>query len=276
MSEAWYYVLGSERVGPIDRSELETLFGDGTIGMESYVWKKGFDNWKVLKTVEELESLYATSSDEVPSFDSLEDIPVVSEEEEMPEEIQEDDTEDFDLYSIGEEEKVFSIKIGLDRGSEEAEYGPFSLVQLRRAYSEKRINGKTYIFTPGMENWILLGDFELFETISGEAPPSISPEDRREAQRKPFIARMFFHDNREVFEGICRDISVGGLQVLVADFPARVGEEVSMNVHPDNSEYCFTASGVIVRKLEGNSGFSLRFDNLSEDAMQAISSYINA
>lgn len=271
MSDVWYYVQGSERVGPVERSELDQLFANGVINADSYVWKKGFDNWKVLNSVEELSDLLnvGIGSEEVEDIPPM-DEGFMEEEEEMPERI-----EGIDLSQIGDHDKKFTIKVGIDRGGVEAEYGPFSIAQLKKAYEQKRINEKTYIFTPGMENWIFLGDFELYEKVTGDMPPEINPEERRRAVRKPFIAKMFFHDNSSVYEGICRDISVGGLQILVAGFPAEVGEKVSMNVHPDNSEHCFTASGVVVRKLEGDSGFSLRFDELSDDARAAIHSYIN-
>ncbi len=273
MSDVWYYVQGNERVGPVDYSELEQLYSDGTINDDSYVWTKGFDNWKVLNTVDELSGLM---NPEASSQDELEEIPSMMGQENGEEEIEfPERIEALDLTQIGEDEKVFTIKVGVDRGGEEAEYGPFSLGQLKKAYEQKRINEKTYIFTPGMENWVFLGDFDLYQSITGDVPPEIDEQERRRAVRKPFIARMFFHNNTTVFEGICRDISVGGLQILVSGFPAKVGEKVSMNVHPDNSDHCFTASGVVVRKLEGDTGFSLRFDDLSETAKSAISSYIH-
>jgi len=279
MSDVWYYVQGNERVGPVERSELGELYKEGVINEQSYIWTKGFDNWKVFNSVDELSDLLNPPEEssaqveeditEIPSMDGD------NEADEEDDEILPDRIEPLDLNQIGDDEKVFTIKVGVDRGGEEVEYGPFSLIQLRKAYDQKRINEKTYIFTPGMDNWVFLADFDLYQSITGDAPPEIDAQDRRRAVRKPFIARMFFHDNTTVYEGICRDISVGGLQILVSEFPAQVGEQVSMNVHPDNSDHHFTASGVIVRKLEGNTGFSLRFDGLSEDAKSAISSYIH-
>jgi len=38
MSELWYYVQGSERIGPVERSELEQLYSSSVINTESYVW----------------------------------------------------------------------------------------------------------------------------------------------------------------------------------------------------------------------------------------------
>lgn len=299
MSTGWYYVQGSERVGPVEQSDIENLFHEGVLNPDSYVWRKGFDNWKNLNSVDEFGSLLMGGSgggdtSAEPMETATEDIHIDgpdthSQEEGLEEEhAPQDDVSfipqmgadsaqggAFDLNSIGMHSKVFSIKVGLDRGGSESEFGPFSLEQLKRAYQENRINEKTFIFTPGMETWIFLGDFPRFNEIAGGLPPEISDADRRFNVRKPFVARLFFHDNKQVYEGICRDISVGGLQVLVSDFPCEVGEKVSMNVHPDNTDYHFTASGKVVRKLDGDTGFSLRFEDLAPEAHAAIQSYIN-
>lgn len=298
MSMQWYYVQGSERVGPVSEEDIHQLYSDGVLTPDSYVWRKGFDNWKSLNSVDEFGALASGrgapisqvedesyESDEVvlqPSDDDLDypdmgggssddisDIPQMGGGERGS------NGSSFDLHSIGFDEKVFSIKVGYDRGANEAEYGPFSLSQLNRAYSEQRINEKTFVFTPGMTTWVLLGDFDRADEIMGGMPPQITDADRRINVRKPFVARLFFHDNNQVYEGICRDISVGGLQILVSHFPCSVGDKVSMNVHPDNSDYHFTASGTVVRKLDGDAGFSLRFEGLSPEAQSSIQSYIS-
>lgn len=272
MSAQWYYVQGSERVGPVEKEEIHSLFHEGVLNPESYVWRKGFDNWKNLNAIDEFDSLL-TGDDDSHDNDTYED--EVESIPQMDEGHVETRPSSFDLNSIGHNDKVFTIKVGYDRGGNENEYGPFSIAQLSRAFEEKRISERTFIFTPGMTTWVLLGDFERFEDIAGSLPPKITEEDRRFNVRKPFVARLFFHDNQTVYEGICRDISVGGLQILVSEFPCSVGDKVSMNVHPDNSDYHFTASGKVVRKLEGNAGFSLRFEDLAPDAHSAIQSYIN-
>ena len=102
-----------------------------------------------------------------------------------------------------------------------------------------------------------------------------APVDYGIRERKPFVARMLFHDNSEVYEGACRDISVGGMQILVSDFPGEVGEEIALNVHPENGEYCFVAAGKIVRFLDGKQGFSFRFTELSDDAKKVIENYVD-
>ncbi len=278
MAVSWYYVDGNERMGPVEESEIGSLIRQGKLDADSYIWREGFDNWEHLRNAEELARfLMAVPSDQgqpvIPSGGQEEDdisaIPL------MEEQGGDRRSSSFDWSHLGDEDQVLSIKIGYDRGGDEAEYGPFTINQLKRAFQEERINEKTFIYAPGMENWMLLGDTPLFEKFSGGLPPQIEEEDRRFNSRKPFVARLFFTDQDAVFEGICRDISIGGLQVLIANFPGSVGEQVSMNVHPDNSEHCFVASGKIVRLLEGGAGFSLRFENLNEEAFGAIQNYID-
>lgn len=260
MSSSWYYVRGSDRIGPVEESELAQLFAAGTLDAESYVWTKGFDNWQRAKSVDSLQSLLTkkTSSAGIPNVTPPKsDRPVL------------------DVGSLPEDRPCVTIKIGYDRGADDVEYGPYSIAQLRRAYKENRINGKTFIYVPGMENWQFLAETALYDRITSDMPPIIADSERRMHIRRPFVARLLFHDRQEVYEGVCRDISVGGLQVLVANFPCKSGDEVKMNVHPDNGAQSFTATGKIVRVLEGGQGFSLRFHNLNEQTTAAIQAYLD-
>jgi c-di-GMP-binding flagellar brake protein YcgR len=119
-----------------------------------------------------------------------------------------------------------------------------------------------------------MGDLPEYHQVFNEMPPVIQDEDRRSSTRKPFIARLFIQNNKKLYEGICRDISIGGMQILVDDFKGNNGDKITINVHPENSDYHFTASGVVVRILEGNSGFSFRFQGLSDEAKRAIEKYV--
>ena len=168
------------------------------------------------------------------------------------------------------------IKVGHDRNSDEREYGPFSINQLKKLRAENRINAKTFIFCSGMENWQMLGELDLDQILVGRDTSSeISEDDKRIHVRKPFVAKLYFHDDEEFYEGVCRDISIGGLQVLVSDFPGEAGDTIKMNVHPSNTDHHFLATGVIVRKLEGNQGFSLRFNQLEPQALKSIQAYLD-
>ncbi len=256
--DQWYYVEGNERVGPIDEKGLSALIKNGKLGPDNFVWKKGFDNWKKLSEVKELGQYLSPEVD--LELDSLPALP--------------SDTS-INWKTLNREEKLFTIKIGSDRGSrEDVEYGPYSLSTLKKAFDENRINGKTYIFVKGLPNWMFLADLPIFEEVFQDVPPKIEDKDRRKHVRKPFVARVFFHNQSKFFEGICRDISVGGMQMLIGEFPGQVGDEVDLNVHPDNSDYNFVAHGKIVRKLEGGQGISIRFQTLGQEANRSIDKYV--
>lgn len=263
--KGWYYVKGSERVGPVDETELQALVHGGELTGDSYVWRKGFDNWRHMHEVDELVSLLEVHEEAAPSPGP-----------ELPETIQTeaDERPGVNWSEIDEHSRQFHIKVGVDRGGDEAEYGPFSLREMKQLFDDQRVNAKTFVFTMGMANWTFLGDLPIYQEFFSDLPPKIEAVDRRVSVRRPFVARLLFHDNAVVYEGICRDISVGGLQILVSDFPARVGEEITMNVHPDNGRTTFVAKGVVVRLLDGNQGFSLRFHDLNQEARQAIESYL--
>ncbi len=287
----WYYVENGERQGPITEDELTGKIQQELLEAEDYVWKKGFDNWKKVKEINELvpfldkkeekpteevaEPNEATTEEKVKEKTAAES---ESEPEVGPEEKPKaDESPSFDWSQIPFDQRKFTVRIGKDRGAAiDTEYGPFSVDILKRLFSEKRINGKKLIFCPGMPGWEYLAQVPFYQDVFGETPPPIEQEeqDKRQAERKPFVARMFFHNQSQLFEGTCRDISVGGMQVLIHNFPGKVGEKISINVHPENSDYCFVASGSIVRLLEGGQGFSFRFTNLNDEAKQAIENYI--
>ena len=255
MSVDWYYVEGEKRVGPVQEEQLIDKIKEGDLGEDDFVWKKGFDNWKKLKDVSELSNIGDESS-------------------EIPKIVKSSNKRDINWDTIKENEKVFLIKIGIDRGGQDVEYGPYSLNILKKAALEGRINGKTLLFVSGMDNWEFISDLPIYDDIFEDKKEDLSVDDRRKNKRKPFVARMFYHNDSIVYEGVCRDISVGGLQVLVDGFPGKIGDEISLNVHPENTDHSFVAGGKIVRILDGDQGFSLRFIGLTNEAKESIEAYL--
>lgn len=263
MVDNWYYVHKGNRQGPVALDVITNMIAKQELTANDFVWKKGFDNWKKIKEVPELEGKSAVPAPQVQETFTAPSASVESKTEAA-----------FSLKDINPEDRSLFIRIGNDRGEAPSDYGPFSLKQLKQLFKENRVNGKTFVFSPGMKDWRVLGDLPEYEEIFEEMPPIIKDLDRRSAARKPFVARLFIQNNKKLFEGICRDISIGGMQVLVDEFKGQTGDKISINVHPENSDYHFAASGVVVRILEGNSGFSFRFQGLSEEAKRAIDKYV--
>lgn len=263
MADNWYYVQKGNRQGPVDVSIISTMIAKQELTASDFVWKKGFENWKKIKEVPELQS--SSGPELVP--EPIKEFPAA------PEVHMEE--KEFSFISItNHDERCLFIRVGNDRGEAPSDYGPFSISQIKKLFKENRINGKTFIFHSSMKEWKVMAEVPDYQEVFSELPPALKDSDRRTTTRKPFIARLFVQNNKRLFEGLCRDISVGGMQVLVDDFKGQAGDKISINVHPDNSDYHFTAAGVVVRVLEGNSGFSFRFNGLNDEAKAAIEKYL--
>lgn len=159
----WYYVQGSERIGPVDENILKNLFSNEELTLDSYVWRKGFQNWERIKDVSELN---LSPHPEVTSFGPERRNEKLTN---LIEETKDTGTNspeiifNFDWAKIKNEEELFFIKIGQDRkaGLTQELFGPYSLNELHDALNEKRINNQSLIFAPGMPGWVELGETPL-------------------------------------------------------------------------------------------------------------------
>ena len=88
-----------------------------------------------------------------------------------------------------------------------------------------------------MKDWKILADFPEYQEVFEELPPIIKESEKRVSLRKPFVARLLIQNNKNIFEGICRDISIGGMQVLIDNFQGNAGDRITINVHPENTDY---------------------------------------
>jgi len=198
----WYYVIGSERVGPVSVSALKVLFSTGEISNDTYIWKKGFANWERLKDVTELkldeiemESAPAPAPTPVVEAAPAKKIDLVVEDKfelkapvkkEVTREIKIDQLKreeksspevnfSFNWHAVKEQAEIFFVKIGKDRKhSDDNIYGPYSLVELKEALTEKRVNLHTLVFSPGMSSWTKLQDTLINPEYTGIALSSVS------------------------------------------------------------------------------------------------------
>ncbi len=263
MEEKWYFVQDGERRGPVSKNDIFKLIQAAKLNRESFVWKQGMADWSKISSLQEFsqkeEGLGSLKEEKTQPFLSVPNLPL-------------DTPLTFDL--VDKDSKSIYIKTGLDRGQKAQEFGPFDLEMLVKLYKGRRINGKTLVFFPGLDVWRVLGSFEDFEKVFHELPPVISAEEKRAWERKPFTARLFFTNEDKFFEGICKDISLGGMKVLINNFRCTLGDVISLNVHPEDPSHQFIAKAKVVRILENDSGFSLEFVDLSQQAKASIGAYL--
>lgn len=252
MSEKWFYVQGNEKVGPVSKDEIEALFKKGSLLKDSYVWTSGMENWTILEEVKNFSNLFTESAPP--------EIPII-----LPK-------KKFDWSNINEKAPLFSLKIGPDRGTEEKILDQwFSLEQIIKFAADKRINEKTMIMALGLDEFLPLGEVPVREKIFPKLKvEDFKPMERRQSERSPILARIFFENEQKFLEGICINLSEGGMKVLVNDFPGVLGSDISMNVHKENPSHSFVANGTIVYISEDKSGFSFKFKDLTEEAKSTI------
>lgn len=159
----WYYVHGSDRVGPVSVEALKNLFLKEEINRESYVWRKGFQNWERLKDVTEL-NFNAPEDIHVPKVERRSDKVVVNVNENIIEEESSPEINfNFDWARVRDEEELFFVKIQHDIKIQIDSdlFGPYSLNELRDAIKDRRLNNESLLFAAGMPGWIKIGDTPL-------------------------------------------------------------------------------------------------------------------
>jgi hypothetical protein len=152
---------------------------------------------------------------------------------------------------------------------EQQQTGPYTFTEVKRVISMGGSEG-LYLWKSGMMEWL-----PPDQAFAGVEP---RPENRekRVGLRRPVTARIFLTNQEELILGVCRDLSIGGMQVLSERLPGPVGTTIRLNVDPsqDMKLHGFSAEGVVVRHLEDLRGFSFRFTRISELDRTAIEQFI--
>jgi len=268
MRDQWFYFHNNKQEGPVTLSQLKDLIAQGRLNQTSYVWTNGFADWKPLKDVPEVmqEAQKKQVKLEQTATETQEFSQAVVQQKAEPKLL---------LSSINPDEKCIYIKTGFDRGGTPKEYGPYDLNMIKKLFQANRVNGRTLIYFPSLDCWRILAVFNDFEDIFKELPPIIDESDRRRWERKPFTARLFFTSDNQFYEGVCKDISLGGMQVLLYKFPGKVGDVIKLNVHPENADHQFVAKAKIVRIAKSDGALSMEFVELSDNAKKSIQHYLH-
>lgn len=167
----------------------------------------------------------------------------------------------------------------------ESQTGPYPTAELKRLIQAGQILEGSYVWRDSFSNWKLINEVEELKITKAGAPippkpPTLAvPETKKEKRavpRKPLVAQVYLTDQSQVIQGLCRDVSVGGMQILTDKVIGDVGSAIRLNVNPPDGSglKAFVAEGVIVRILEDRRGFALRFTRISDEAKMSIEGYI--
>jgi hypothetical protein len=249
----WYTVVNDRPVGPLSAKEIVQRIRANDLNFASHVWKDGFKGWTRIYDVIDFKPLLPSE----PSASTLGEIQSSTQAAPPP-------------LAPAQKEELRVWYVYLD----EASYGPVSDREVTSLIEAGRISGATYMWTKGFTDWQPGKDVDYW--AKRFTKKASIPTDKRSTPRKPFETKILLTDGKEVGWALCRDISVGGMQVLMDHAPGPAGTALKLNVNPQNGMPGFSCEGVMVRVLEDGRGFSFRFTSLSSDARSAIEKYIAA
>lgn len=279
-SAKYYLYLRGTTVGPLTAEEIYERIERHEVTLLDSVWRMGWTDFKRICDEKEFEVLIPAK----PGADDLKNLQARIQEQLKP-----------------KTKKTFAVPAPQEPSYylyfKKTQYGPFSRAELIHVLESNKIDASAFLWTPGWANWRSLPQVTEFAVyLAQPAPPRAdlwpaTPErlqktgsrskslrkDKREAPRRPLVARLFVANEADVIIAVCRDISVGGMQVLTDRVPGPVGAKVRLNVSPADAKRVkgFVAEGEIVRTLEDGRGFSFRFTKISSDARRAIEKYIS-
>jgi hypothetical protein len=258
----WYIVVNSRPIGPLSAKEIVQRVQSKELSLADHIWREGSAGWSRLYEVTDFRSLLPAE----PEATIIAEIQKSTQVAPPP-------------LSPKQKEELRTWYVHLD----ETNYGPISDREVQSLIEAGRIGASTYVWQKGFEDWQQAVSVPAWSkylasgNVAADLAKSVkvaAVKDKRSAPRKPFEAKILLTDGKEIGWAICRDISIGGMQVLMDHAPAPVGTSLKLNVSTHGKVPGFTCEGTIVRHLEDGRGFSFRFINLSADAKTAIEKYI--
>lgn len=286
----WFVALDDKPLGPMSAKEIYEKVLTQDLSWTHLVWRAGMKEWMRICEVEIFQGVLPKA---VAGKKNLELAPVKAS---SPNSVRANTPPPAPHVNVKNRFLYFN----------ESQFGPFTFDEVDRALRIGKIHGRVFIWQEGFVNWKRLDDVREFEeavtvsrkvrTQTENAKPASKEvsephverrQEKRTHPRKPLIARIVLaHENR-VIVGMCRDISVGGMQVLTELIPEPVGSRIRLNVSPaDEKLKPFVAEGIIVRTFDTpgipghldsggeGCGFSFRFEKLSKGTQEAIEAFI--
>ncbi len=271
----WFIALGKKWVGPLTAADVYSKVIQQEISWAHYIWRKGQKNWQRLCDTAPFEAAVPHEPSKALREEVAEHSREILAKKAPPAPPVEEDVD----------QKVWYLYFN------ETQFGPFSSSEVDENIASGKIDARVFVWRDGMAGWERLEKVSQFQKKIKSAAPVVRPAELRSAKkvdkrgtpRKPMLARILLSNDQDVAVAVCRDISIGGMQVLTDQIPGEVGSRIKLNVSPAKDEKGkkaefkpFVAEGTIVRLLEDGRGFSFRFSRLTDSARRSIETYIAA
>ncbi len=67
--DLYYIAVEGQTKGPFNLNQLQGMVNSGEINKNSYLWKNGMDDWKLIMEIKELSNLFTSNPPPPPKFD---------------------------------------------------------------------------------------------------------------------------------------------------------------------------------------------------------------
>ena len=234
----WFLAVGDQSVGPLTASDVYDRIVRGEATWVSYVWKEGMPEWTRISEVSGFQSLMPKAPSAKPGAQPP-----------KPPSQTKAQVKEWFLYHTN------------------SQHGPFTEDEVVGMIQVGRVSVEAFAWKDGMKDWEPLSAVATFKAYA-KTPiaPGAGTVEKRQHTRKPLIAKVMIAEGSKVFVGMCRDVSIGGMQVMSDYVPQGVGAKLKLNVSPPDltnaSFQAFVAEGNVVRVLDDRRGFSFRFSDL--------------
>lgn len=234
----WFLAVGDQSVGPLTASEVYERIVRGEASWVSFVWKEGMPEWTRVSDVSGFESLMPKA-------------PVAKPGSQPPKPPGQTKTKSRDWFLY----------------HSNAQHGPFAEDEVIGMVQVGSTGSDVYAWKDGMKDWEPLSLIPAFKAYAKTpVTPGAGAAEKRAHARRPLIAKVMIAEGSKVFVGMCRDVSIGGMQVMSEYVPQSVGAKLKLNISPPDltkaAFQAFVAEGTVVRILDDRRGFSFRFSEL--------------
>lgn len=277
----WYVAQGDRWVGPMAAADVYQKVVSGEISWAHLVWKPGQAGWTRICDTSTFQGLVPQLPGQSAPKPSVKRAPSAEARKAATRAPLPPPPE-----SAPEEPKEWYLYVN------QGQYGPFSEAEMRSMLSASKIHPGNYVWKDGMANWQKVEKIAVFQSPAASpargalalkaVPAAPARDERRGTPRKPIVAKIILAHEDSVIVGLCRDISIGGMQVLTDRIPGKPGSRLKLNISPSSGDKKnsplkpFVAEGTMVRVLEDGRGFSFRFERISEKDRKAIQEFIDA
>ncbi len=295
----WYIADGNRPIGPFKMEDLLDGLHTGRVAWIQYAWKEGMPQWQRICDLAEFAP-QKTTPPPVPGPAPTRTNAPSSSKSSAVESLKARSNAATQGLPRSSEAAPASPPPALERKwfihHSNTQFGPFSVDEIHRFIRIGKIHGRIHAWREGMPQWERLEKLSPFEEAIRDARPPQPPAagalssdeqpeleskkapsrpEQRKGPRRALIAKILHANSNEVGTALCRDISIGGMQLLTDRLPGPRGTRIRLNITPMKGTLPpFVAEAVVIRILEDQRGFCVRFEKLQADALRGIETFL--